>query len=137
MQKTKNSKGFTLVELLVVIAIIGILSTLGMLSLKNTQSKAYDALIESDIANIRTDMSMCFNAQGGTYAGCTIADTFKAPACSGYQNYNLSIDAVNGGSYIVYGNLCAQSPYVFCADSTGFAGAVPEPAGSQVKCVSD
>ncbi|MFA6422056.1 MAG: type II secretion system protein [Candidatus Buchananbacteria bacterium] len=136
LEPLNNKKGFTLIELLVVISIIGILSTFGMLSLNGAREKAYDAQIKSDIANIRTTMYMCFDDNGGTYTGCVIPARFKPPICSNMASgqYAMFIDDVNGETYITYANLCAQTPFVFCADHTGFSGIVPVPEEGQTKC---
>lgn len=64
MQQTK--KGFTLIELLVVIAIIGILSAIGLVSLNGAREKARDAQRKSDIAQIRTGLTL-YNDENGFY----------------------------------------------------------------------
>ncbi|MFA6919169.1 MAG: type II secretion system protein [Patescibacteria group bacterium] len=119
-----DERGFTLIELLTVIAIIGILSTLGMVSLNGARQKAYDAQMKSDIANIRTSLAMCSDSYNGSYIGCTVPINFSVPQCSSdYGNgYNLKI--VDANTYVLWAGLCSQLNSDFCADSTGFAGVV-------------
>lgn len=50
----KKSRAFTLVELLVVIAVIGILSAVVILNTQSAKMKARDAIIKSDIAQVKT-----------------------------------------------------------------------------------
>ena len=123
-QKTElNNKGFTLIELLTVIAIIGILSTLGMISLGSARQKAYDAQIKSDIANARISLAMCFDDNNGSYGNCKIPANFVLPKCSSdyATNYKLNVDTDN---YVVWAGMCSQLGSSFCADSSGFVGIV-------------
>lgn len=54
----RNQKGFTLIELLVVVAIIGILATLGTVSLSGARAKARDAKRLSDVKQLSTGMEV-------------------------------------------------------------------------------
>ncbi len=59
---TKNKKcGFTLIELLVVIAIIGLLSSIVLVSLGGTRSKARDARRQSDMRQVITAQEMYYS----------------------------------------------------------------------------
>lgn len=49
-----NRKGFTLIELLVVIAIIGIISTIVLTSVSQSQAKGYDSKIVQQLNQFRT-----------------------------------------------------------------------------------
>ena len=131
-----DNRGFTLIELLTVIAIIGILSTLGMVSLNGARQKAYDAQIKSDIANIRTSLALCFDNNNGSYVGCKVPDNFKVPTCSedSVNAYNLKV--INADTYIMWADMCSQMNSDFCSDSTGFVGVVTTPvASTSDKCL--
>ncbi len=58
----RNQRGFTLVELLVVIAIIGLLSTIGVVSLNSARAKARDAKRLSDIRQLASIMELYFSS---------------------------------------------------------------------------
>lgn len=64
---THTKKGFTLIELLVVIAIIAILSAIGLVALNGAREKARDAQRRSDIAQIRTALSLYYDDNGSSY----------------------------------------------------------------------
>jgi len=58
--KLKSKSAFTLIELLVVIAIIGLLSTLSIVALNTSRSRARDARRVADMREIRTALEMYF-----------------------------------------------------------------------------
>lgn len=68
---TNNKKGFTLIELLVVIAIIGILSAIGLVSLNGAREKARDAQRKSDLAQIRTALTLYYDDHNSAYPSVT------------------------------------------------------------------
>lgn len=53
-------RGFTLIELLVVIAIIGIISTVVLTSLSQSQAKSYDSKIVQQLISFRTAAQIYF-----------------------------------------------------------------------------
>lgn len=61
-------KGFTLIELLIVIAIIGILASVVLGSLNTARTKAEDALIKSNLTNIRGQASIWYDENEQVYA---------------------------------------------------------------------
>lgn len=63
----KQKQGFTLIELLVVIAIIGILSAIGLVSLNGAREKARDAQRKSDLAQIKTALTLYYDDHTNTY----------------------------------------------------------------------
>lgn len=67
----KNQKGFTLIELLVVVAIIGILATLGIVSLNSARAKARDAKRLSDVKQFATALQLAdIEVPSQTVPGC-------------------------------------------------------------------
>ncbi len=68
----KNEKGFTLIELLVVVAIIGILATLGIVSLNSARAKARDAKRLSDAKQFATALQLSdIEIPSQAVTGCT------------------------------------------------------------------
>lgn len=57
----KTQKGFSLIELLVVIAIIVLLSSIGVIALNSSRSKARDAKRISDIRQVRTALELFYS----------------------------------------------------------------------------
>lgn len=67
--KSNNNSGFTLIELLVVIAIIGLLSTISIVALNSTRSRARDAKRLGDMSQIAKALDMYYN-DNGAYPSC-------------------------------------------------------------------
>lgn len=61
MKKMNLNKGFTLIELLIVIAIIGILSSVVLASLNIARAKGANAVIKSDLVNVRAQASIIYD----------------------------------------------------------------------------
>jgi type IV pilus assembly protein PilA len=109
-----NKKGFTLIELLVVIAIIGVLSTVILTSLSQSQAKAYDAKIKQQLNGFRTGAQMYFTNHTG-YGPAT-------NSCSQGMFNDVDVQDGSPGVSIAAGNLPDFSQ-VTC-DSTDTAYAV-------------
>ena len=75
--KTKHlkcvQKGFTLIELLVVIAIIGLLTSIVLVSMQGSRTKARDSRRIQDLDQIRTALNLYYDTYGNwieTGSGC-------------------------------------------------------------------
>lgn len=148
-----KNKGFTLIELLVVIAIIGILSSVVLASLNSARNKGSDAAVKSNLANIRPQAEIYYDANGsyGTAftagacaatAGTLFADTtIQNQLTQAAKAYNGSAATIgdancvsataNGGSWAVSVGLKspAATGGLWCVDSRGIAKEVV-PAGT-------
>ncbi len=109
-----KKRGFTLIELLVVIAIIGLLSSIIVLSLMVARTKAKDARVIADLAQIRA-ISAFIQDDAGSYADLCTSDALY----TNHPNYGTQIMIIRnditgqGGS----APLCAAIQTTFCVSS--------------------
>lgn len=116
----KNNKGFTLIEMLVVIAIIGLLSSVVLVALGPSRTKAKDARIISDLNQVKVLEETLFS--NGKYTsldlttgnGKALDDDIKA------NNDGTGITLVGAGgtsAYAAHTKLNVGGYY--CVDSAG------------------
>ncbi len=143
--KNRNKTGFTLIELLVVIAIIGILATIGIVSLNGSREKARDARRVSDIGAMASglllyreiykeypypsnDGGKCANtnftelANGTNRSSSQVADFLN---CLTPNIINkMPVDPVNSGTieykYVSDQKGCWCDPYANCQTEPGY-----------------
>jgi len=102
-----KSKGFTLIELLVVIAIIGILSSVGLVSLSGTRGKAKIAAFKAEMSSLQPKLvNDCDTAVFTTAAAAapsvsshyTTSETAFAQSCgsAGAGTFTITVTSANG-----------------------------------------
>jgi len=64
IKNKKQMRGFTLIELLVVVSIIGLLSTLAIVALNNSRSKARDTIRKASLRQLQTALELYYDANG-------------------------------------------------------------------------
>lgn len=144
MNFSKSFKsGFTLIELLVVVAIIGILASVVLASLNTARAKGADAAIKANLANIRAQAELVYDATPNAYGSAAnivtdCASASWAPtAGSIFANSGLSapihqaiLSAWTSSSGTCYASsttsawaasvqLKADTTKYWCVDSTG------------------
>jgi type IV pilus assembly protein PilA len=126
----KTTKGFTLIELLVVIAIIGILSSIVLASLNTARAKGADVAIKSNMANIRAQAEINYDAQqcyGDGTAACAAAaiavTTCTAAAGTLFANANINSQLIAAGNAYNGGGLSAATQCAYAANGAAWAAA--------------
>lgn len=125
---SSEHKGFTLIELLVVIAVIGILSSIGLVSLNGARERARDAVRRTDATSFRTMLALYFD-DFGSYPDVTsvlapryVPDLPLDPKTHLPYTYSACPSGVNS-SYIVYAQLeSTTSGQYFYLTSKGVQG---------------
>lgn len=128
--KFKNIKnsGFTLLELLVVVAIIGILASITMIAISDSQNKSKDSRIKSQIVNLRRVTEIYYtsnnNTYGSTVSNCTsgmFADTVNEVATftntANYPTGTTLACFASSTAWAVSASLFGGQ--YWCVDSTG------------------
>jgi prepilin-type N-terminal cleavage/methylation domain-containing protein len=126
----KNKKGFTLIELLVVIAIIGVLSTIVLTSLSQSQAKAYDTKIAQQLNGFRTGAQMYFTNHTG-YAPAVTND------CTQGMFNNVDVQDGSPGVNIAAGNMPDFSVLTCNSSVTQYALKATLYSGTDYWCVDN
>ncbi len=143
MKKTYLQRGFTLIELLVVIAIIGILSSVVLASLNTARGKGSDAAIKSNLANLRAQAEIYYDANG-KYGSAGVAAATTAAACGTATTVfaSTATNSLNPGIVAAESTSDASATWVArCAmatDGQSWAVSVPLKAtAGQIWCVDN
>jgi type IV pilus assembly protein PilA len=123
----KNNKGFTLIELLVVIAIIGILSSIVIASLNSARSRGKDAAIRSQMAQLRTQAEIFFDANGGSFGtASSTSDNCSTFSAAGSVFATTSIQAqlvqIAGNDAPNSKLACIATPFAWAMSISGLSG---------------
>ena len=108
----QNDKGFTLVELLVVVLIIGILAAIAIPFFLNQRQGAWEAQVESDIANAVIAAETYGTEHNGSFASLTLTELKAA-------GFNPSSDVDWSGATAVAGTV---SGYTFVVKHLSYTG---------------
>ncbi|OGI79816.1 hypothetical protein A2W43_02095 [Candidatus Nomurabacteria bacterium RIFCSPHIGHO2_12_40_11] len=113
--KMNFKKGFTLIELLVVVAIIGILASVVLASLNTARAKGANAAIKANLANIRAQAEIVYDATPNAYG--TAANATTACAATGwtptagslFANTTINAAIIAAATYAGAGGACFSS----------------------------
>ncbi|MFA5135072.1 MAG: type II secretion system protein [Patescibacteria group bacterium] len=93
-QSAVKYRGYTLIELLVVLAIIGILVTIGLVSLQGTREKARDAQRAADLSQMRLGLALYFHDH----------EQYPTPASSSGGGPDIGSEPADGSIFSQNGN---------------------------------
>lgn len=135
--KRDKGGGFTLIELLVVISIIGLLSSIALASLNSARDRAANAAVKSNLATLRSQASLYFENNNGSYAGLldnsaniteksAFRSAVQASGVSGYAGAGFygSSESVFVALVTLRGAISPETINYWCVDSLGFSGNV-------------
>lgn len=92
--QARRSSGFTIVELLIVVVVIGILATITIVSYTGIQSRAREAQMKSNLANVYTQLSVDKVYNGAYPVSLAAADNGKGITAESGASYQYTYDNV-------------------------------------------
>lgn len=132
MNFNRKNLGFTLIELLVVVAIIGILASVVLASLNTARAKGANAAIKANLANIRAQAEIVYDATPNAYGTAANAASSCSSPTAGSLFANVTIQAANtaaatasGGTGACFSSIGTSSAWsvsfpLKAGDTTGF-----------------
>lgn len=118
--KINLKKGFTLIELLVVVAIIGVLASVVLASLNTARAKGADAAIKANLANIRAQAELVYDATTPSNGYGIASNTVTGCTATGWTPTASSLfDSTGVNTKVIYNAVVAATT---SASATGFCG---------------
>jgi prepilin-type N-terminal cleavage/methylation domain-containing protein len=105
-----KQKGFTLIELLVVVSIIGLLSSIVLVSLNSSRSKARDAKRMASIRQVATAIEAYFNDNGFYPKAATVGGNAGTSLATSQDLAGSFVDTALTGGSIKYMQVIPVSP---------------------------
>lgn len=115
-----HQRGFTLVELIVAIAVMGILFTIGTISLTNSQVDARDKERQSDIENLVRAIESYYTANNGSYPITTAMNTETSliATLAGISSGSYRAPGITTGSSVIAATNALATPADVLAQPT-------------------
>lgn len=132
----KNKKGFTLIELMIVISIIGTLSSMVLVSTKDTKAKTRDSKRKEDLRQINLAINLFYTAYGRMPKNYNCNVSYCPSGTGNYGACDAPVPDVPGGEST---NLIPQAYNASMQElvNAGFLSEIPHSPGGPGYCYYD